>query len=143
MTQVRHIAAIGLTFGVAYQAFLAGIEELFAPGVIEVGGDALSRAEGGPCPRAQPVSPRMPSRTRRILSSAENFGTVNNRQSPADGANGVCNGRLLLRHSGLPWGYTMARSAAISEAISVRFQLTTYSLVSRQIVGGHVSESTR
>jgi hypothetical protein len=43
--QLRHIAAIGLALGIADQALLARIEELFAPGVVEVSGDAFAPAE--------------------------------------------------------------------------------------------------
>jgi hypothetical protein len=56
---------------VAGQAALAGLEELLGPRVAQAFGDALAAAEGRDAPLAAQASPRRPSSTRRIFSSAE------------------------------------------------------------------------
>jgi hypothetical protein len=52
--------------GAAGEAFLAGFEEDLRPAAVQVPGDALVAAQLGDA-----VSPRRPSRTMRIFSSAE------------------------------------------------------------------------
>jgi hypothetical protein len=56
---------------VAGQAALAGLEELLGPRVVQAFGDALAAAEGSDALLAAQASPRRPSSTMRIFSSAE------------------------------------------------------------------------